>query len=55
MVGMLVADKNGPHFPYRQAQSQHPSFRFPAGDTGIDQHRLMRITDVVAITIAARI
>jgi len=53
MISMFMGDEDGPDFPYGQTKPVNPSFRFPAGDSGIDQHGIMFIADIITIAVAS--
>ena len=55
VVAMLVTGEDCLYLARAYPQPLHSFFSLPAGNTSIYQHRLILITDVVAITVASRI
>jgi hypothetical protein len=53
MISMFVGDEDGIDLSHRQSEPAYPLFRFPAGDTCIDQYGFTLITNIIAIAIAS--
>jgi hypothetical protein len=53
MVVMFMGNKDRFYGGQGQAQASHPPFGFPAGDSGVDQHRFPVVSDIITISVAA--
>jgi hypothetical protein len=55
MVKVLMRNENCLNLSHRKVQSLHAKFRFPTGNSGINEHSLMLITYIIAVTVASRV
>jgi hypothetical protein len=53
MIAVFVRNKNATQIFWVQLKSPHAHVGFPTGKTCIDQHRIMRIADIVAVSITS--
>ena len=55
MIGVLVRNKNSPHFFQGQSEPFHPPLGFTARYPGINKHGITLIADIIAVAVTARI
>jgi hypothetical protein len=53
MINMFMGDEDGFDLSHRQSKPAYPAFRFPAGDTCIDQYGFTFIADIIAIAVTS--